>query len=362
MLRELLRFSRVASAEAFRRFRPRSRPFERILVTRIQNVGDCVVMLPTLAQIRRSFPEARIDVLAGTSAGEAIFGMCPAVDSVLRTRWPGPLSRSEIWREIEMIRSGNYDAILLSTQETGMALKAFLAGVPMRAGFDRIIHMSGVHTERFPLLLTDVLRQPEGEHEALVNLQLVSTLGAEVGEPRFCLKPPDAAFESASNLFHETGVDPASCVVVHAGTKQAIKRWPADAFAAVCDACAEAGMNVVLIGAPGEEETVQEVSSRMRQKSVNLCGRTSLPDLAAILMQCRAFLGNDSGPMHLAAACGAAVCAIFVASDAQTWGPWTALERRRVFSGPDTSPAEVTSAMLELLEQGSGAKPAREAC
>ncbi|MCC6485824.1 MAG: glycosyltransferase family 9 protein [Armatimonadetes bacterium] len=330
-------------------------------MTRIQNVGDCIVILPTLSQLRRSFPEAEIHVLAGTSAGEAIFRMGPAVDRILRTRWPAPTGWREKWREIEMIGDAHYDAVLLSTEETGMALKVFLAGVPVRIGFDRIVHISGTHVEARPHLLTRVLHQLPGEHEVTVNLKLAEALGAKLGEPRFDLQIPAEAHQSLSKVLEDAGLEAERALVVHVGTKQERKRWSAECFASVCDALSAQGLSIVLVGVAEERPLVEQMKARMQAPCIDLCGRTSLAELAALFVRCRAFLGNDSGPMHLAAACGAKVCAVFVQSDPAGWGPWTAPERRRVFTDAEATPEALVAALREMLAMDNSVSTSLEA-
>lgn len=320
----------------------------RVLVTRIQNLGDCVVFIPTLQALREIWPETRIDVLAGTSVGEAVFRMVPGIDSILRTNWPGPLTGKEKQEQISILTEGKYDALLLSTEETGMALKGFLSGIPLRAGFTRIIHMNEHHRERLPFLLTHRLEQPDGLHEAEVNCQLARLFGYSGQTPACELSIPNEIPAEANLLLDELDIQPGQYICVHPGTSQPVKNWGIHNFAEACDLIAASGLTPVFVGIPQEEELILQIQSAMRHESKNLVGRTPLPVLASVFQSSSGFLGNDSGPMHLAAATGIPVTAVFVASLPQVWGPWNPTSDSRVFLPDEAKPQVVASSVIHL--------------
>ena len=327
--------------------------FRRILLTRIQKLGDCVLFVPVVRAFRRALPDAQIHVLAGTAVGEAVFRMCPGVDRIVRTRWPAPRDVRAKLRDVLKLRAGRYDAVFLSTQETGMALKVWLAGIPFRAGFGCVRHAGAQYRERFPFLLTRVLEQGEGEHEVPVNLQLAALAGADPAEAEFDLRPGETASLKAAGLLRDAGVQGRPFACVHPGASSDDRAWDAGHFAEVCDRLADAGLRVVLIGTEEERERVLTVRRAMRRQAeaASLAGRTALPELAAVLGECAVFTGNDSGPMHLAAAMGAPVAAVFVTGDPRVWAPWAPPERRRIFTARDAVPQSLADAALELAEK-----------
>ncbi len=328
---------------------------ERVLLTRIQKLGDCVLFVPVLQAFRKACPDAQFSVLAGTSVGEAVFRMCPAVDRIVRTQWPAPRGLRKKLREVMTLRSGRYDAVFLSTQETGMALKVWLAGIPLRAGFSRVRHAGREYRERFPFLLTHVLEQGEGEHEVPVNLQLVTVAGGDAQGAEFDLRPGEAAAREAGELLEQAGLRGRPFACVHPGASSDDRAWAPEHFAAVCDALAEAGLPVVLVGAPGEEERAESVRRAMTGSgAVSLAGRTSVAVLAELFSRCSVFAGNDSGPMHLAAAMGAPVAAVFVTGDPAVWAPWTPPQCRRLFRLADATPEGLAAAALELAGERHG--------
>lgn len=324
---------------------------ERILLTRVQYLGDCVVFLPTVTAVRRSLPDAEIHVLAGTGPGEAVFRMCPDVDRIVRTSWGVARSSGDTFSEIRMLRDGRYDAVLLSTEETGASLKMLLAGIPFAAGFSRIEHMGETHVERFPWLLSRVMQQHAGMHEVEVNLQLCDAIGADSSLGSFNILPGDSAEADARRIASSYGLRPAQFACVHVGAKRGKKLWDSEAFASVCDRLSGAGITPAFVGTEGERETVASVRARMQESSVDLAGQTSVASLAALMKLAAVFLGNDSGPMHLAAAVGAPVVSVFVASDPAQWGPWLPPEKGRVFRLEDASPDVVSLAALDLARR-----------
>lgn len=324
----------------------------RILLTRVQYLGDCVVFIPTITAIRRSFPDACIHVLAGTGPGEAVFRMCPAVDEIVRTEWDKPRTPEQKQAEVEELRALRCDTALLSTEETGAALKMFLAGIPWRAGFGRVEHMGEVHTERMPWLLNRVLEQPQGMHETEVNLQLAEAIGADISLADWDLRPGQAAEDEATQLLSASGLTPDGYICIHSAAKRDVKLWEPEQFAAAADLIARQGFAVAFLGAPGDHEPNQRIISLMNTPAANLAGRTTIPVLAAALKRSAGFLGNDSGPMHLAAALGVPVTAIFVASDPAQWGPRAPEGRRAVFTVDQAAPERVAASVISLAGAG----------
>lgn len=321
----------------------------RILLTRVQYLGDCVVFLPTIAAVKRAWPQARLDVFAGTSVGEAVFKMCPLVDRVVRTDWGSSRGAWDRVREIEAIRREHYDAVLISTQETGSAAKMFLAGIPFRAGFGVINHDGREYRESSPALLSLVLEQHPNTHEVQSNIQLAKAVGGEDLSVEFCLRPTPRAGATVEALLESLNLKTGEFVCVHAGSKQIRNRWPLESFAQVCDYIQSQGIGVVLVGSSGEQSLSEQLADLMPRKPANVTGRTDIDELAALLGRAAAFFGNNSGPMHLAAACRVPVVAVSGSSDPEVWGPWLPPERQRLFDMSAAVPEAVQAAVLELV-------------
>ncbi len=111
-------------------------------------------------------------------------------------------------------------------------------------------------------------------------------------------------------------------VCIHVGATKAYKLWPAEHYANIADWLADRGMKVIFIGAEADDaERISEVNAKCQHQHLNLCNQLNIAQLTSLLRQSSFFLGNDSGPMHLAAAAGTWVYAIFGPTDEVRWGP-----------------------------------------
>ncbi len=109
--------------------------------------------------------------------------------------------------------------------------------------------------------------------------------------------------------------------MLHPSARYEFKAWPPERFAQLSDRLVTQGVRTVLIGAAREEARARAVQRQARHPIVSLVGRTKLLDLAALMQRCAVFVGNDAGPMHLAAAVGCPVVGLFGPTDPAVWGP-----------------------------------------
>ena len=211
-------------------------------------------------------------------------------------------------REAGPIRDGHFDAALLLTNSFRTAWVARQAGVPERWGYAA----SGRR-----LLLTRAVARPRGErHQSDYYLELVRGLGfaAPASPPQVQVREPTRA--RATTLLQQHGVRPGETLVGFApgAAYGHAKRWPPDRVAQVITRLVrERRARCVLVGAGGDREAGREIESTLPPEIavVNLIGRTDLRVLMGILKACSAFVSNDSGAMHLAAAVGVPVTALF---------------------------------------------------
>jgi heptosyltransferase-2 len=183
-------------------------------------------------------------------------------------------------------------------------------------------------------------------HEVEYALDVVGCLGAQTGDTR--LEVPTSASDTAfaEQMLPVDGRGPLVAIHPGSGGWSLARRWQADGFAAVADALAERyDARIVLVGASGDG--VGEVASQLKAQALNLEGRTTVGQLAAVLRRCDLFIGADSGVMHIAAAAGTPTVAIFGPTNPAAWGPWLLPERRRIVrSAPLCSPCAYTDAGL----------------
>ena len=130
------------------------------------------------------------------------------------------------------------------------------------------------------------------------------------------------------------GIKNTKWAVLHPGARYWFKAWPTERFAAIGDALINQGFQVVIVGDTGERILVDEITKLTQQKFISLVSKTSVRELAALLKQCNLFIGNDAGPMHIAAAVGCPVVGLFGPTDPAVWGPYGNM-CRTIYKGLD---------------------------
>ncbi|MDQ3261473.1 MAG: glycosyltransferase family 9 protein, partial [Pseudomonadota bacterium] len=143
-------------------------------------------------------------------------------------------------------------------------------------------------------------------------------------ERRLVLEPGEAAVESVRIIMRDRGLTPKGFVQFHGVSRWMFKAWPSDKVAALLNQLVKDGYVVVLTGAPDEQEiaTVRQIMQLTNARVIDLAGRLNLKELAALTAQASLFVGVDSAPMHIAAAVGTPIVAMFGPSSEITWGPW----------------------------------------
>jgi lipopolysaccharide heptosyltransferase II len=228
---------------------------------------------------------------------------------------------------VEWLRAAQFDAAAIFTVYSQSPLPAamlcFLAGIPRRLA----------HCHENPYgLLTDWVPDPEParfvRHEVVRQLELVAAVGARADDERLSLRIPEGARAEARRKLEAARVDLArEWVVVHPGATAASRRYPPEAFAAACtQLVAERGCQIVLTGGSGERELVDRVRAQMEAPSVSLVGVLDLGELAALIADASLLIGNNSGPVHVAAAVGTAVVDLYALTNPQHT-PWSVPHR-----------------------------------
>ena len=251
--------------------------------------------LPAMADVRRALPKATIDVFARSSIAP-LFRLVRDVDAVVSGEVP---------------RGSQYSAALLLTNSFQTALAARRAGIQERWGYRG--------DWRSALLTRAVLPPPDTVHQAASYQYLTRTLGFPSGPVEPVLVAGDEARREGRQLLVASGWDGVAPLVALApgAAYGGAKRWPEASFAELAASLTRDGVRAVLIGGPSD--TVQEKFEGAAP--IDLIGRTDLQALAGVLLQCRALVTNDSGAMHVAAALGVKVVAMFGPTDERVTRP-----------------------------------------
>lgn len=296
----------------------------RILIRATNWVGDAVMALPALRAVRAQFPEAHIAILARPYVSE-LYADQGVADELIPYDWraehAGLRGRQRLGAQL---REKGFDVALLLQNAFDAAWIAWRARIPERIGYNR--------DGRGPLLTKRIPVPKSGEipvHEKFYYLELIRRVGwidkvPNASEIR--LHIPDARRRRAAEMLVESGASPAKVrIAVGAGASYgSAKCWPPERFAEALNTfLRESAGDVVLFGAAGETQVSTAISERLIQRPIDLTGKTSISELPALLSQCQLFLGNDSGAMHVAAAVGLPVVAIFGPTDAEGTAPVT---------------------------------------
>ena len=294
----------------------------QILVVRRRYLGDLVLLGPLLRNLRLHWPEARIAVLA-EAAHAPVLALNPDVDEVL-TLPGGPLAWGRLLRRL---RGAGFTHVfdLDNTEKT--AVLARWTGAGFRAALRHELPL------RLPRFYTHLVLDPPADHERRsideYYLQVLSAAGVPVISRAVRLAP--RAADLAATRRHVPALGPR--LLVHPGTRSPCRLWPPERFAAVCErARGELGIRIVLTGGPGEQELVAGIQRRAPGAAAVVVPPLAVPLFAALAAQFDALLCHDSGPMHIAAAVGTPVVALFGAQNLALWRP--AGDRHRLLQPP----------------------------
>jgi heptosyltransferase-2 len=300
-------------------------PPASLLVRATNWLGDAVMTTPALAAVREGFPDARIVLLARPLVAE-LFRHHPDVDEVMVYERPGrhegALGRLRLGGEL---RRRRFDGALLLQNAFDAALIAFLGRIPERAGYP---------TDGRRILLTLPVPLTPGileRHEVEYYLCLLDGLGIPRPVPAVLkLAVTEKEREAMAERLASLGIDRgAPIVAINPGaTYGSAKRWYPERFAAVADSLAEEwGARVVVVGSAAEAPLAGEIEAAARRGVANIAGKTTVREMMAFLSLSSFLVTNDSGPMHIGAALGVPLVAIFGPTDWRRTSPWSPLAK-----------------------------------
>jgi predicted lipopolysaccharide heptosyltransferase III len=288
-----------------------------ILVIKLRYIGDVLLATPVLRALRERFPGARL-AMAVNRGTEDILKWNPDLSEVLVVERGGPAGQLRFLREI---RRRRYDCVIDLTDGDRSAILARFSGAPVRIGLNEEHRWRG-------LLYTAVARPgPETVHRVEHDLETVRPLGIQPKAGPLVLKTSPEDDEAAARLLGEMTGEGSSnrstrLVMLQPGARYWFKAWPVERFAELAGRLAGQHGCTVLIGGDAKERDLAEtIRVKAMTAAIPLAGRLTLLQYAAVLKRCALFVGNDNGPMHMAAALGVPVVALFGPSNPAEWGP-----------------------------------------
>ena len=294
---------------------------KRIIIVRMDRIGDVVLSSPAIKAVRGAYPDSHIAVLVRPYAKEVVDGN-PCIDEVITFDKSG--EEKGLLGKIKFIarlRNKKFDLAIILHPKNSSHILAYLARIPIRLGYDK--KMGVLLTKKIPHT-----KQYGLKHEIDYSLDLLRYIGIESSDKSLQVPVSRASEERVRALFDKNGISQGEAVIViHPAASCRSRRWALERFAKVSDVLSKKyGARIVVISGPGEDKVMgDKVAGLMKSKALNLAGKTSVSDLASILRRSRLLISNDSGPVHISCAVGTPVISIFSRKDRgispERWGP-----------------------------------------
>ncbi len=308
------------------------RHIQRILIIKLRNIGDVLLTTPALRAVREAHPTAYVAILVARGT-EAVLQDNPFINAVIVSDRGAGHSLERIRSEVASlahIRKMRFDLVIDLTSGDRAALLGFLSGARYRVGADP--EGAGFWGKKY--LYTHRCMTRRQTHMVEQNLDIVRQIGMDTQDrsPYMAVPPADREWARALMDRHSIGKGGKGRLKIHLHptARWLFKCWPDEAMAALIDRLSdEDGARIFLTcgPAPAEVQKAARIVALAQRRPVDLIGQTTLTQLAAIAAQSNLFVGVDTAPMHIAAAVGTKVIALFGPTGASQWRPWGAGHR-----------------------------------
>lgn len=292
----------------------------RILLIRTDRIGDVVLSTPAIKAARDTYPSAYIAVMVRPCARDIVEGNSYLNEVIIYDKDGAHKSFLATLLFALGLRKKRFDTALILHPTNRAHIIAFLAGIPQRIGLDR--KMAGLLTKR----IKDKKFLGE-KHELDYTLDILKYIGV-TAEDKKPYVPVRGSDENSINIkLSREGYNAAiALIAVHPGASCPSKRWPAERFAASIDRLKERyNFQTVVVSGRDDLKEANALLKCLKSEALDLSGKTSIGELAALFKKCVLFISNDSGPVHIASAVGAPCVVIFGRRQPglgpKRWGP-----------------------------------------
>ena len=301
----------------YRKPLPKNFTPERILVVKLDHLGDVLLATPVFSNLRQVYPNTELHALTGAWS-RVVLEKHPDVSKVIQYNSPAfcrtgqPTSLKQTFQLYRELRRQKYDLMVELRSDWRTVWFAFLRLTPKRL-------------DRAALQVANKLglAQFTGTHETTRNLDVLKQAGIPIPiqTTTFSMTTEDEKWASDFLAAHQ--IDRKHLLIaIHPGSPIELKRWLPGRFAELADwLIAQKGAQILFVGVKDEIQIITDIQARMRGASINIAGETTFTQLASILHKCNIFIGNDSGPMHLAAAVGIHTIGLYGPGDPTRFGP-----------------------------------------
>lgn len=321
---------------------------KKILLVRTDRIGELLLTSPAMRAIRQSFPDAEITIIVSSHSAGVVEG-CPYVDSIIK--FDIERIKSSFVGKLKifiMVKKSRFDLAIMFNPSKFFNILTFLAGIPIRVGYDRKFGFLLSHRTKDRKYLCE-------KHEVEYNLDLVGLVGASTQDKAPYFPLDNSLEETIRSIFENYGIGPKDMLVaVHPATSNPEKVWPLDRIAKISDTIMdEFKTRIILIGGKGETKIADEVKTKIENSVLNLTGQLSIKELGSILKRCLLLISNDSGPVHIASAVGTSTVVFFgeerPGGSSKRWGPYG--EGHSVISKPNVADITVEDAYKVIREK-----------
>lgn len=289
---------------------------KKILAVRNDRLGEFLLNIPALRALKESLQGSRLTLVVSSSVKDLAQDL-DCVDEVIV--WENRKHKfSEVIRFSRQLKNRKFDICVIFNPSKEFNIISFMAGVTVRLGYNR----------KWGFLLTHKIEDRKylgQKHEVEYNLELVGLIGVKATDKRLYLNVDG---DILGQLSRDLGINNTDTVIaVHPWTSDPVKQWPVERFSCLASKLLEyPQVKVVIVGGQEEITRSNELFAVPKANLINMTGKTSLKELAALLKICRVLVSGDSGPVHLACSVGTPVIAIFrndIPGKTPTrWGPW----------------------------------------
>ena len=304
--------------------------YKNILIVRTDRIGDVVLTTPAIKALREAYPGSKISILVAPATRDLVDGNICLDEVLVDDREGEHKGLRGFIKLIKSLRKEKFDCALLLHTKKRTNLTCFLSRIPVRIGYKN---------NKFGFLLNrpipDVRYKGE-KHEAQYCLDVLKEIGIECHDVDVDLPVKEDALRWVDQFRREHNISENDrLIAIHAGASDPAKRWPENRFAELVDALiGRYHAKIVMIGASDADSIIKRIISLAKNDAVNLAGKTTVGQLAGLLMGCGLLVSNDSGPVHVAVGVGTPVVSVFTRNqpgiNPERWRPLG--EKARVVS------------------------------
>jgi len=301
----------------------------KILVIRYRFIGDTVLTIPFLRNLRRAYPNAQIDMLVGPVSGDVLLD-CPYIDNLIyfdttkKHKYENTgEEKKNFFSYVKLLRQNKYDKAFVLKRSFSSAALAFLAGIKERIGFN---------TEGRGFLLTKRILYVKNRHEIECFLDVLKADGISARDNHLENWISPKSEEKIQDIMSNYDLSEKQKVLIHATSGNINKQWAIENFAKVIEYLSnEKNTRVFFTGTAKDSDVYDKIlnliNTELQNKPINLCGELSIQDSTALINKMDFVVGCDSGTLHIAASLNIPVIGIYGPMNPKKWRAWGEIHR-----------------------------------